>query len=253
MRRGLRLSRLGKAVRAGVAALALCVAASGSAAAQVRQGPLVIELFTAQGCTSCPQANEMLGELAGRDRAIALTFPVDYWDYLGWKDTFAKPEFTARQRAYVDRLGLKEIYTPEVVVNGRREAPGVDADDIEALVEAEAARRTSLRRPSILVQRRGERVSVGTGSAFSEPADVWLVRYDPMRREVRIRSGDNEGKVAPHLNVVRELVRLGPWNGRLRSYAVPEPDMPGLRTVILVQGAGGGPILSARLLPAPQD
>ena len=247
---GLRLNRLGMAVRAGVAALALCTTVSGPAAAQMRQGPLVIELFTAQGCTSCPQANEMLADLADRDRAIALTFAVDYWDYLGWNDTFAMPEFTARQRAYVGQLGLKEIYTPEVVVNGRREAPGVDADEIAKLVDAEADRRTSLRRPSILVLRGGERISVGSGSAFSEPADVWLVRYDPIRREVRVRSGDNEGKAVPHLNVVRELVRLGSWTGRPRSYGLPEAETPGLRTVILVQGASGGPILSARLLPA---
>lgn len=250
---GFRLNRRSVATGAGLLALALGVFASpdpGQAQPQAprSRGPLVVELFTAQGCESCPQANQMLGDLAERDRVIALTFPVDYWDYLGWRDTFAKPEFSARQRAYVGRLRLKEIYTPEVVVNGRLEAPGVDAEEIESLVEGEAARRAAVRRPSIAVGRRGERVSIGSGSAFREPADVWLVRYDPVRREVRVRNGENQGETVPHLNVVRELTRLGSWSGRPRSYPLTAAAS-GLRTVVLVQGAAGGPILAARELP----
>lgn len=248
---GFRLNRRGVATGASLLALVLGLLASpspGQAQPQAprSRGPLVVELFTAQGCESCPQANEMLGQLAERDRVIALTFPVDYWDYLGWRDTFAKPEFSARQRAYVGRLGLKEIYTPEVVVNGRREAPGVDAEEIETLVEGEAARRAAVRRPSIVLGRGGERVSVGSGSAFRQPADVWLIRYDPVRREVRVRNGENQGETVPHLNVVRELTRLGSWNGRPRSFALPDPTAPGLRGVVVVQGSAGGPILSAR-------
>jgi hypothetical protein len=219
------------------------------AQSRAQRGPVVVELFTAQGCASCPQANQMLAEVADRERVIALTFPVDYWDYLGWRDTFAKPEFSARQRTYVSRMQLKEIYTPEVVVNGRLEAPGVEAAAIDAMLDAEDSRRSTLRRPAIQLLRRGQRVTVGHGSAFQEPADVWLVRYDPARRDVRVRSGDNEGEVVPHLNVVREIVRLGPWNGRTRSYPLPRPA-PGLRNVVLVQGARGGPILAARVLDA---
>jgi hypothetical protein len=231
-------------------ALGLGLIASPAGAQGLRsRGPLVVELFTAQGCDSCPQANQVLAEVAERDRVIALTFPVDYWDYLGWRDTFAKPEFSARQRAYVARLRLKEIYTPEVVINGRLEAPGVDADALGELVGGEDARRAAVRRPAITPGRRGQRVSVGQGSAFREPADVWLVRYDPVRREVRVRSGENQGEVVSHLNVVRELTRLGSWNGRARNYTVAAAA-PGLRSVVLVQGAAGGPILSARELPS---
>jgi len=252
LRGSLRLN-LRAATAAGLAALALTALAIGPARAQARlaQGPLVVELFTAQGCASCVEANQMLAEIAERsERAIALTFPVDYWDYLGWRDTFAAPEFSARQRAYVTRMGLKEIYTPEVVVNGRREAPGVDAQEIAALVESEDARRTPLRRPVITALADGERISVGRGSAFREPADVWLVRFDPVLREVRVRGGDNGGRLVPHANVVRELTRLGVWEGGPRTYDLPPPSGEDLRTVILVQGAAGGPILSASLLPA---
>jgi hypothetical protein len=246
---GLRLNRLTAALASLAVAFAGTLAASSSEAAAPRSRvPLVVELFTAQGCDSCPEANRMLAMLAERDRVIALTYPVDYWDYLGWRDTFAKPEFTTRQRAYVARLGLKEIYTPEVVINGRREAPGVDDDRIEELLEAEAGRRSVLRRPSILVLRGGRRISVGEGSPFSEPGDIWLVRFDPARREVRVRVGDNQGEVVPHFNVVREIRRLGAWNGRLRAYPLPDP-VAGLKSVVLVQGAKGGPILSARELP----
>lgn len=248
---GLRLNRLTAALASAALALAGSLAASErseAATAPRTRTPLVVELFTAQGCESCPEANRMMAALAERDRVIALTFPVDYWDYLGWRDTFAKPEFTARQRAYVARLGLKEIYTPEVVVNGRRQAAGVDSDEIEELIDGEAARRSTLQRPSILVLKGGRRISVGDGSPFSEPADVWLIRYDSQKREVRVRGGDNEGELVPHHNVVREIQHLGPWNGRSRAYPLPSPTS-GQRTVILVQGAKGGPILSARLLP----
>ena len=243
------LNRLRIAALTGILGLVLGLFAPQAQAAQAprTRGPLVVELFTAQGCDSCPQANQILAQVAERERIIALTFPVDYWDYLGWRDTFAKPEFSARQRAYVSRMQLKDIYTPEVVVNGRVEAPGVDAAAVDALLEAEAARRSTLRRPTIQPIRRGQRVTVGAGSAFQEPADVWLVRYDPARRDVRVRSGENEGEVVSHLNVVRDIVRLGPWNGRTRSYALPRA-VPGMRSVVMVQGAKGGPILAARVL-----
>jgi hypothetical protein len=236
----------------GALALALIGAAPTAPAAQpaLARGPLVVELFTAQGCDSCPQANAILAEVAERDRVIALTFPVDYWDYLGWRDTFARPEFSARQRAYMARLGVRSIYTPEAVINGRHEASGVEAEAIGDLVDAEAARRVRLIRPSIQTIGQGSRVSVGSGSAFAEPADVWLVRYDPVRRDVRVRGGDNDGKTVPHLNVVRELVRLGAWTGRARSYRLPAETAPGLRSVVIVQGAKGGPILAARALGA---
>lgn len=208
-----------------------------------RRPPVVVELFTAQGCASCPQANQILAGLADDDRVLALTFPVDYWDYLGWRDTFAKPEFTVRQRAYVMRLRLKEIYTPEMVVGGRRETPAIDRDRVAALVAAE---RASSRRPepAIGFTRRGKRVMVGSGAAPSGGGEVWLVRYDPMRRDVRVRFGENAGRVVTHVNVVKELTLLGEWTGRSKIYAAPEPSSPGLKTVVLVQGSDGGPLIA---------
>lgn len=226
-------------------ALAAFLAAPLAAEAQGRPPrppqPAVVELFTAQGCAACPQANEILADLAENGRVLALTFPVDYWDYLGWRDTFAKPEFTARQRAYVMRLKLKEIYTPEVVVGGRRETPAIDRERVAALIAADRASRPPA--PDIL--RRGKRVMVGSGTPPIGGGEVWLVRYDPTPRDVRVRFGENAGRVVTHVNVVRELTRLGPWNGRSRVYVAPEPSSPGLKTVVLVQGADGGPVIAA--------
>lgn len=213
--------------------------------------PVVVELFTAQGCASCPQANQMLAEIASQRGVIAVTYPVDYWDYLGWPDTFAKPEFTARQRAYVTRLKVKQIYTPEVVISGRREAPAVELDRVNEVIEADAV--TRQRGPAIGFARRGQRVVVSAGTGLRGGVDLWLVRYDPVRRDVRVRAGENAGKTVTHVNVVRELTRLGSWNGRARTYPVGEPPAPGLATLVLLQGAKGGPILAAAKADPPAE
>jgi hypothetical protein len=243
-----------KPLRVATRLAALCLALAGlmlPLGADARQRgrrvpvrPVVVELFTAQGCASCPQANQMLGEIAARKGVIALTYSVDYWDYLGWRDTFAMPEFTARQRAYVGRLKLKEIYTPEAVVGGRHEAPAVDQDKLEAIIEAEAKSRAAA--PAIGFARHGRTVTVGTGPVPRGGAEVWLVSYDPMRRDVRVKAGENAGKTVTHVNVVRGLVRLGAWTGRARSFDIPDdPIAPGLQMVAILQGKGGGPILAA--------
>lgn len=241
------------------AAMVLALLSGMAAPAQARprsaaKAPVVVELYTAQGCTACPQANALLGEFASKKGVIALTFPVDYWDYLGWADTFAKAEFTARQRAYLPRLKLREIYTPEIVVNGRREARGFDRAKVTALLtEAQAQRRAGPK--AVLTskddQGRPLRVSVGSGAPAPGGAEVWLVRYDPAERTVKVTTGENKGKTVVEENVVRELFRLGGWSGAAKRYRVSAPDKPldprepPLSSVVIVQAARGGPILSA--------
>ena len=122
--------------------------------------PVVVELFTAQGCSSCGKANAFVGRLADRPGVIALTWPVDYWDYLGWKDTFAKPEFTDRQRAYDKRFGLRDVYTPQVIVDGAAQASGDKTEAVEALIRA--ARRAPANPPQMKMRADG-RVAVGSG------------------------------------------------------------------------------------------
>lgn len=216
-----------------VAALPLC--------AQARS-PVVVELYTAQGCASCGEANAYVGQLAEKPGVLALTFAVDYWDYLGWQDTFAKPAFADRQRAYVARLDLREPYTPQVVINGRAQVGGLQDEKIDKLVYDAA--HTSHRGPdTAFIGKR--RVDVGSGTVPRGGAEVWLVRYDPREQDVTVRTGDNRGQTVPHRNVVVEIKRLGAWRGRPTAYRMPQASAEGLATAIIVQGSHGGRVLAA--------
>ena len=226
----------------GVAAVATALPASARHRQVPPARPVVVELFTAQGCSACPQADALLQELAGRKNVLALTFPVDVWDYLGWADTLAKPEFTARQKAYVARFKLRELYTPEMVVDGRRETLGFDREKVQVLVDAAARARPA--GPRVRLSPGATRATVGEGAAPGGGAEVWLVRYDPAERTVKVKAGENKGKTLVQQNVAREIVRLGSWSGRARSYRLPRAETPGLQSVVLVQGDRGGPVLA---------
>lgn len=214
------------------------------AGARASNRPVVVELYTAQGCDSCAEADKLMGELAQRKDVLPLTFSVDYWDYLGWKDTFAAPEFGDRQRAFVDRLRVRDIYTPEVVVDGRAEAPGIDAERIEKLIRSARSADRTREAPRIRLNRRGTRVELGYGRAL-RPGDVWLVRYDSRPKTVRVRGDDGRSRPVTAYNVVRDLVRLGAWRGRARSFALPPSRSEGLSTLVLLQTGHGGPIIAA--------
>jgi hypothetical protein len=201
---------------------------------------VVVELFNAQGCASCPDANGLIERLSEKPGVIALTLPVDYWDYLGWADTFAKPEFGTRQRDYAQRLRLKEVYTPEVVIDGRREAPAVDMGEVDELISAAARARRIAPAPLLVMNRAATRLTVGPGKAPAGGAELFLVRYDPARREVRVRGGENNGKTVVQKNVVRELVRLGAWTGKTKHFTLPAAPK-GLKTVVLLQSRRGAP------------
>ena len=206
----------------------------------VARPPVVVELYTAQGCTSCGDANAYVAKLAERPDVLALTFSVDYWDYLGWKDTFAQPEFADRQKAYVARLSLREPYTPQVVVDGRAEAAGLKSDRVEKLLR-EAER--SPRDPPDIRFVGSHRVDVGFGRAPKGGGEVWLIRFDPREQDVTVKSGDNKGKTIAHRNVVQELKRLGAWRGRPTAFRLPRALDDGLKTVIILQAGRGGRIV----------
>ncbi|HYE46707.1 MAG TPA: DUF1223 domain-containing protein [Caulobacter sp.] len=209
-------------------------------AAQPAKPPVVVELFTAQGCSSCRAANDHLAQIADDPGVLALTFAVDYWDYLGWRDTFAQPAFVERQRAYARKLAVREVYTPQVVIDGRYQTGGVRADKVDALV-AQAAK--APRNPPDMQFLGTTRVAVGSGPAPRGGADVWLIRYDPRQQEITPRRGDNRGETLVHKNVVRQVARLGGWSGRPTAYRKPKPVEDGLRTVVIVQAAKGGRII----------
>ncbi len=203
---------------------------------------VVVELYTAQGCASCGDANAHVAKLGDKPGVLALTFPVDYWDYLGWADTFAKPEFADRQKAYVAKLSLREPYTPQVVVDGATQAPGAKTERVDQLV---AAAEKSRRDPPDVRFSGPNRVYVGSARAPKGGGEVWLVRYDPRQQDVAVKSGDNKGQTIPQKNVVRELVRLGAWRGKPVAFRLPAASEDGLKTVVLIQAGHGGRVLGA--------
>lgn len=218
--------------------LASAAAASPASGADVDH-PVVIELFQSQGCSSCPPANAALNALAGRPDVIALSFAVTYWDQLGWKDTFAKPAFTARQWAYARAGGRGNVATPQMIVDGKTAINGGNRSEIVQAV------RQSPRGAS----GPGIRLSNGLlliGKAPARTAStVWLVRYDPRVLDVPIRAGENGGKTLPHRNIVRSLERLGQWSGAATSFQIGPSPNPLYRSAILIQRGTAGPIVAA--------
>jgi hypothetical protein len=232
----------GRNLKGGLmAVLTLAGAMSSARAEPAAQSPVVVELFTSQGCSSCPPANANLAAIADRPDVLALSFGVTYWDYIGWKDTFAKPQFTSRQYAYESTLHRATAYTPQMVVNGEMDLIGNSAEELDRFIGA-AHKNASADAPQIAL---GDgRVTIGAGSAPEDAADVWLVRYDPNIVQVPVARGENTGRTLPHKHVVHELTRLGGWTGAAVSFDLPTaPD--GLKTAILVQSAYTGPILAA--------
>jgi hypothetical protein len=228
------------ALTQAVAALALV--APGLAAAADRDHPTVVELFQSQGCSSCPPANANAMALSDRPDLLVLSFGVTYWDQLGWKDTFASPQYTARQWDYARSLRHSEVWTPQVIVNGRADVVGVRRGELEDLI-----RREDRGAGGPAIQAQGNQVTISAGAA-RPGVRVFLVRYDPNIVQVSIQRGENGGKTLPHKNVVKELVALGPWSGAAQTYALPAAHQPGLASAILVQAGPGGEILAARRL-----
>jgi hypothetical protein len=202
------------------------------------QHPTVIELFQSQGCSSCPPANASLIQFSQRPDVLALNFSVTYWDRLGWKDTFATPQYTQRQYDYSSAMHGSGVYTPQIVVNGRVDGVGDEVSEMEAL-----ARKADRGASGPEVEIAGGEVAVGAGTAPAHGADVWLALYDPRVVEVAVARGENAGQTLPHKNIVHRMVLLGHWTGAAER--LPLPPSGGLARAVLVQGAGTGPIIAA--------
>jgi hypothetical protein len=205
--------------------------------------PVVVELFTAQGCPGCPEANRAVEAVADEPGVLALTYAVDYWDYLGWPDTFARPEFAQRQNAYRSALRVRNVYTPQVVIDGARQLPGPATPALQqAVTDAQTDRAPP---PEIEFRETGDRVGVGSGRVPHGGADVWAVTYTPGAQTVTVSGGDNRGQSVRHVNVVRGLTKLGAWNGRPALYPLPRSANANEAVAILVQGRENRRIISA--------
>jgi hypothetical protein len=221
------------------------VAAPGRAAES--RAPVVVELFTSQGCSSCPPADAFLGELAQRKDVIALAYHVDYWDYIGWKDRYASPAWTDRQKAYAGALELRTLYTPQMVIDGRVDAVGSDRSNVSYLIDRAAA----LPKLELTLDSSGSRHVLHLPEArFSKPATVWLVIYDPEQR-TQVNRGENAGSTLSEYNIVRDLRKLASWDGKATTIDLNLAAMgKGQACAVLVQGADQGPILAALQVPA---
>ena len=184
----------------------------------------VVELFTSQGCSSCPPADRLLGELAKDSSLVALTMPVDYWDYLGWKDTLATPGHSARQRGYSRERGDRQVYTPQAVVNGAVHALGSSKAAIERAVAATRQDADTLSLPVTITKGDGKLTVQVPAWKGSGKGEVWLC---PVTKAVAVKigRGENRGRTVTYHNVVRGWIKLGDWTGAAQTWSVPLKDV----------------------------
>ena len=211
-------------------ALALVCAVVGSTGTALgAETRAVIELFTSQGCSSCPPADHLIGQLAKDPSLVAMSLPIDYWDYLGWKDTLATPGHTARQRGYAQVRGDRAVYTPQVVVNGMVHVQGNDKAAIDRAIAQTHQQPGTLSVPVTLAVEGG-RVNVTVlASAEARSGEIWLC---PMTKSVlvAITRGENRGQTLTYYNVARRWMKLGDWNGTPRHWSVPVSDLDAEQT-----------------------
>jgi hypothetical protein len=218
----------------------------------------VVELFTSQGCSSCPPADALFGKLSKRSDLIVLTMPVDYWDYLGWKDTLALPGNTARQKAYARARGDGQVYTPQAVINGQVHANGSSESSIDS-----ALRKTAASAPRIALKGWGEKdvlVIEAAAATGATPAQVQgskgtlLLAVVQRTADVSIGRGENHGRKVTYTNVVRQLKPIGEWNGNSVTIRVPRSEITRDGAdfcAVLLQQANSGPILAAAEIKMP--
>jgi hypothetical protein len=216
--------------------------------AHAQERAVVVELFTSQGCNTCPPADAVLAELSGRDDLIALSLHVDYWDYLGWRDTFAQRRFTQRQVAYRDAWQKSVVYTPQMVIHGRRDVAATRTGEIDAAIDAARSGDAPVSL-AILDQGGMLKCRIEPGP---EPVTgtVWIAKYS-LRTTVDIGRGENAGRTLTYANVVRSLNRIGDWSGaEPEEVAMPQPD-PGEGVAVWIQAGESGPIFAAAKIENP--
>lgn len=220
--------------------IALTLAMPSLAVAQ--DSPVVVELFTSQGCSSCPPADELLHELAQSEDVIPLALHVDYWDYIGWKDEFANPAFTERQQRYARQAGARSVFTPQFVISGVDHVVGAHPMEIMDGIRRHAAMQGGI---DLTINRSGDDLVVAgvTTQSFARPLSVQLVRYMP-EAEVDIERGENAGKKVTYSNIVTSWQVVGEWDGR-SPLTVTVPSDGDAPAVVILQEDGPGSIVAA--------
>jgi hypothetical protein len=227
-------------------------ASAGLTAAAER--PVLVELFTSQGCSSCPPADRFMNELTKRPGVVALTMPVDIWDYLGWKDTFAKHEFSLRQQAYAPGLPSRSVFTPQMVVGGIADVVGSRRDEATGLIDAQANGDVPGATVTLTLSGDNAIIDIPAADAFKDAsATVWVARV-LSEHQVDIGDGENRGKVIVYSNIVRDLSPAGMWHGEALRLEVPARQNTGEtydRLAVFVQQGETGAVLGAALIDVP--
>jgi hypothetical protein len=183
----------------------------------------VVELFTSQGCSSCPPADKVMGELAMDPSVIALSLPIDYWDYLGWKDTLADSRFTARQRAYSHMRGDRDVYTPQAVINGSVHVIGSDREGIEGAI-LDTTRSDDVMSVPVSMTLSGKQLNVSVAASHAGSSashgEIWICAISKAV-PISIARGENRGHEVIYHNVVRNLLKVGDWDGTAGNWSVP--------------------------------
>ena len=222
------------------------LAAASTCVAQSRP-VVVVELYTSQGCSSCPPADAFMAQLVQNPDVIALALHVDYWDYIGWKDEFAQAGFTERQKEYARAIGSRTIYTPQMIVNGKDRVEGSNPEAVEAFVRMHLEGGAGT---SVALQRDGDMLMItatnAPGVTLDGPLTVNLVRYMP-EQTVAIERGENAGRTLTYHNVVTEFATLGEWAGDA-PLSLETPITGTSPIAVFLQAAGPGAVLAAARL-----
>lgn len=205
------------------------------------RGPTVVELYTSQGCSSCPPADAYLGELAKRPGLLALSFHVDYWDYIGWKDPFADPRHTARQRAFSVIFSQRYVYTPQMVVQGSYQVVGSKPDVIEKAI-AKAEKMPSV---AVALTKTGDTYQIELPSRPEHKGINVIVVFFDAKHDTKINRGENSGSQLANYNVVRDLREMGQWNGEAKTMSFQSLTSKGEHCAVLLQDAQSGQIVGA--------
>jgi len=210
--------------------------------------PVIVELFTSQGCSSCPPADKLLGELASQPNVIPLTFNVDYWDYLGWRDTLGSHKYTKRQQQYAANRGTRQVYTPQMVINGHLDVVGSRRNKVLAAVNSE---QTAKARVPMTISETGDEITIKVADSpsnrLTQKATVWVL-VTSAKVSIPIERGENRGKKITYYNVVRQMVPAGMWDGKAIEITLPKDGLDmeqGRDCVALLQQGHVGKIIGA--------
>jgi hypothetical protein len=244
------MTGINRLARQLLAASLLCAASATAGIAGSAKN--VLELFTSQGCSSCPAADALLKDYINRPDVVALSFNVDYWDYLGWKDTLGKPAYSKRQRRYANARGDGKVYTPQIVANGLDHAVGSVRNQVNRALSKSADRLTGHHVEMTLENNQTSFViRIGKGTKPAKPATIYIAAVSPSVT-INIKRGENHGRKVTYHNVVRNIIPVGMWSGEATTIRLRRDDVfnaGGNRCAVLLQTADAGPILAADWMP----